>query len=42
MGGFLLDDYDPQGFYCELLRSADNELLRDRLAALGEARASGL
>src|ERR1700686_3610560 len=37
MGGFLLDDYDPGGFYCELLRSAGNELLRDRLAAIPTA-----
>jgi hypothetical protein len=34
MGGFLLDGYDPQGFYCELLRAADNALLRDRLAGM--------
>jgi len=34
MGGFLLDGYDPQGFYCELLSSADNTLLRERLAAI--------
>jgi len=37
MGGFLLDGYDPRGFYCELLRSADNDLLRDRLAAMPTA-----
>src|SRR5216684_3186154 len=37
MGSFLLDGYDPQGFYCELLRSADNDLLRDRLAAMQTA-----
>jgi uncharacterized circularly permuted ATP-grasp superfamily protein len=34
MGGFLLDGYDPQEFYCELLRGADNILLRDRLASM--------
>jgi uncharacterized circularly permuted ATP-grasp superfamily protein len=34
MGGFLLDGYDPGGFYCELLRSVDNLRLRDRLARL--------
>src|SRR5437867_2846797 len=34
MSTFLLDGYDPQGFYCELLRSADNALLHDRLADL--------
>src|SRR5713101_7630033 len=37
MGGFLLDGYDPQGFYCELLRSTDNALLRDRLAGMSVA-----
>jgi uncharacterized circularly permuted ATP-grasp superfamily protein len=37
MGGFLLDGYDPRGYYCELLRSADNERLRDRLARLAIA-----
>ena len=37
MGGFLLDGYDPQGFYCELLRSSDNALLHDRLAAMPTA-----
>jgi uncharacterized circularly permuted ATP-grasp superfamily protein len=45
MGGFLLDGYDPQGFYCELLRSADNALLHDRLAGMPiadfERRAAG-
>jgi uncharacterized circularly permuted ATP-grasp superfamily protein len=34
MGGFLLDGYDPGGFYCELLRSVDNLRLWDRLARL--------
>src|SRR5579864_1865350 len=37
MSTFLLDGYDPQGFYCELLRSADNALLHDRLAAMPTA-----
>jgi uncharacterized circularly permuted ATP-grasp superfamily protein len=37
MGAFLLDGYDPQGFYCELLRAADNTLLRDRLAGMPTA-----
>ena len=37
MSIFLLDGYDPSGFYCELLRSADNALLRDRLAAIPTA-----
>jgi hypothetical protein len=37
MGGFLLDGYDPQGFYCELLRGADNTPLRNRLAGMPTA-----
>src|SRR6202158_3896048 len=37
MSIFLLDGYDPQGFYCELLRSVDNAVLRDRLAAMPTA-----
>src|SRR5579864_2051444 len=37
MSTFLLDGYDPQGFYCELLRSADNVVLHDRLAAMPTA-----
>ena len=37
MGSFLLDGYDPQGFYCELLRLADNALLHDRLGAMPTA-----
>ena len=37
MSTFLLDGYDPQGFYCELLRSADNALLHGRLAAMPTA-----
>lgn len=31
MGSFLLDGYDPQGSYCELLRCPETALLRDRL-----------
>src|ERR1700722_12158757 len=34
MGGFLLDGYDPQGFYCDLLRCAGNARLCDRLARM--------
>jgi uncharacterized circularly permuted ATP-grasp superfamily protein len=34
MSGFLLDGYDPQGFYCELLRCAGSARLRDRLAGM--------
>jgi uncharacterized circularly permuted ATP-grasp superfamily protein len=34
MDGFLLDGYDPQGFYCEMLRCADNARLQDRLAGM--------
>src|ERR1700687_3248371 len=34
MHGFLLDGYDPQGFYCALRRCADNALRRDRLARI--------
>src|SRR5437879_5685835 len=37
MSTFLLDGYDPQGFYCELLRSADNALLESRLSAMQTA-----
>src|SRR5260370_6925230 len=37
MDSFLLDGYAPRDFYCELLRSADNDLLRDRLAAMPTA-----
>ena len=37
MDGFLLEGYDPQGFYCELLRSPDNAVLRDRLASMPTA-----
>src|SRR6266853_2928688 len=37
MGSFLLDGYDPRGFYCELLRLANNALLHDRLATMQTA-----
>jgi uncharacterized circularly permuted ATP-grasp superfamily protein len=37
-GGFLLDGYDPQGFYCEMLRCPATAALRQLLAgsAVGE------
>jgi len=31
MTGFVLDGYDPQGFYCEMLRCAVTAALRQRL-----------
>ena len=31
MTGFVLDGYDPQGFYCEMLRCAATAALRQRL-----------
>jgi len=34
LGDFLLDGYEPQGFYCELLRCPDNRALCERLARL--------
>jgi uncharacterized circularly permuted ATP-grasp superfamily protein len=34
MGGFVLDTYDPGGFYCEMLRCRATGALRDRLARL--------
>jgi uncharacterized circularly permuted ATP-grasp superfamily protein len=30
----ILDGYDPQGFYCEMLRNAASRVVRDRLALL--------
>jgi uncharacterized circularly permuted ATP-grasp superfamily protein len=30
----ILDDYDPQGFYCEMLRSAASQVVRERLSCL--------
>ena len=30
----VLDGYDPQGFYCEMLRSAASQVIRERLAGL--------
>ena len=30
----ILANYDPAGFYCEMLRNAANEPIRNRLAAL--------
>src|SRR6202043_937225 len=32
--GFVLDGYDPQGFYCEMLRGAATAELRERLARM--------
>ena len=34
MTGFVLDGYDPQGFYCEMLRCAATVELRERLARM--------
>jgi len=34
MTGFVLDGYDPQGFYCEMLRCAATAALRQRLEHL--------
>src|SRR5258708_21975633 len=34
MTGFVLDGYDPQGFYCEMLRCAATAQLRERLARM--------
>src|SRR5262245_40031679 len=34
MGPSILDDYEPQGFYCEMLRSAASRVVRERLAGL--------
>jgi uncharacterized circularly permuted ATP-grasp superfamily protein len=30
----VLDGYDPQGSYCEMLRSAASQVIRERLAGL--------
>ena len=30
----ILDDYDPQGFYCEMLRGAASEVVRERVSSL--------
>ncbi len=30
----LLDDYDPQGFYCEMLRGVASEVVRGRVSSL--------
>ena len=30
----VLDGYDPQGFYCEMLRSAASQVIRERLSGL--------
>jgi uncharacterized circularly permuted ATP-grasp superfamily protein len=37
MTGFVLDDYDPQGFYCEMLRCTATAELRRRLGRLPAA-----
>jgi uncharacterized circularly permuted ATP-grasp superfamily protein len=34
MGEFLLDGYDPRGFYCELMRGPANAPIIDRLAKI--------
>jgi uncharacterized circularly permuted ATP-grasp superfamily protein len=34
MSPSVLDDYDPQGFYCEMLRSPASRAIRERLAGL--------
>jgi uncharacterized circularly permuted ATP-grasp superfamily protein len=34
MGGFVLDRYDPGGFYCEMLRCSATAEIRDRLARM--------
>src|SRR5436309_13674094 len=30
----ILDDYDPQGFYCEMLCGAASEVVRERVSSL--------
>ena len=30
----ILDGYDPQGFYCEMLRSSASHVVRERLSGL--------
>ena len=46
MGEFVLDSYDPGGFYCEMLRCPDTAEIRERLARvpIGEfkRRAAGV
>ena len=34
MNSPILDDYDPQGFYCEMLRSDASQAVRQRLTGL--------
>ena len=34
MAPSVLDSYDPQGFYCEMLQSAASRVIRERLAGL--------
>ena len=37
MGSSVLDGYDPQEFYCEMLRCPETGQLRDRLARISIA-----
>jgi hypothetical protein len=37
MNSGILDDYDPQGFYCEMLRSDASAPVRQRLSGLSIA-----
>jgi uncharacterized circularly permuted ATP-grasp superfamily protein len=37
MGSSVLDGYDPQGFYCEMLRCPETGQLHDRLARISIA-----
>ena len=34
MNPSVLDGYDPQGFYCEMLQSAASRVVRERLSGL--------
>src|SRR5438132_14134931 len=34
MSPSILDDYDPQGFYCEMLRGAASDVVRGRVSGL--------
>ena len=37
MNPSVLDGYDPQGFYCEMLQSAAGRVVRERLSGLSIA-----